>query len=77
MLFRTNKTCSKALCALRDSLYKIIWDANKLKPLEVDSKISSIYKRKITDLNNNIEMWKYDNLKTMFRNDKSNLEPIK
>ena len=67
----------KALCALRDSITYFIWDANETKPLEFDSRISLIYKRKINDLNNNIKMWRYDNLKIVFRNDKSNLEPIK
>ncbi len=68
----------KALSALRDSLCKIISDANKMKQLaDVETKPNLFYKQQIKELNNNIEMWKYDNLKTMYKNDKSNLEPIK
>ncbi len=66
------------MSALRDSLYKIISDANKVKSSDhVNSKNYSIYKRRIDDFNAFMEMWKYDNLKTLFKNDKSNLEPIK
>lgn len=66
----------RALFALRDSLYKIALDANKSSE-RYASKSCQAYKRRISDFNANIEMWKYDNLKTLFRNDKSNREPIK
>lgn len=62
----------RALAALRDSLYKIISDANKSK---FSDRID--YKRRIEDFNAYMEMWKYDNLKTLIKNDKYNLEPIK
>lgn len=40
-------------------------------------KAYSVYKKRIDDFNAFMEMWKYDNLKTLFKNDKYNLEPIK
>ena len=59
-------------------MYKIISDANKLKKSDRnDLKTYSIYKKRIDDFNAFMEMWKYDNLKTLFKNDKYNLEPIK
>lgn len=63
----------RSLAALRDSLYKIISDANKSK----HSLDRTDYKSRIEDFNAYMEMWKYDNLKTLIKNDKYNLEPIK
>ncbi len=51
---------------MRESLYKIAADAKQKTP----------YKKRKDYFNNNIEVWKYDNLKTDRKNDKLNRKPI-
>ncbi len=71
------------MSALRESFDKIVDKVhhNKTKLSDNEKQISSLsshhYKRIIDDLNNNIETFKYDDLKIGNKNDKSNLEPIK
>ncbi|CAF0707658.1 unnamed protein product [Brachionus calyciflorus] len=67
----------RALSALKDSLFLILNDVNKIDKNNSNG-YSSIIKRKLNDFNNLISTWKYDSIKkAKSRFDKSNLEPIK
>lgn len=78
-------TLKQALSALKDSLFKIIHDLNKLDSSgkEIMSAIavpneSSIVRKKLNDFNNYMDTWKYDFIKNIkHRFDKFNLEPVK
>ncbi len=59
----------RALLAFEESLDKMVSEAHKL---HLDEK--QAYNKSINDF---IETWKYDNLKVLRNNDKSNREPIK
>ena len=67
------------MTALKDSLYKILSDINKIEQhSSLDLGQSSIIRRKLSDLNSLIESWKYDFIKnTKNRYDKATLLPIK
>ncbi len=67
----------KALCALKDSITKIISDIYKLGE-ESEMNQGFLVKRKLNEFNVLLETWKYDFIKNMkTRYDKSNLEPLK
>ena len=68
----------KSLTALKDSLYKILSDTNKVDQNSLEKGQSSIIRRKLNDLNSLIETWKYDFIKnTKNRFDKTTLLPLK
>lgn len=70
------------MSALKDSLYKILNDLNKIESAQKEqidlSTYSSIIKRKLNEINNFIDTWKYDLIKNnKNRSDRLNLAPVK
>lgn len=87
LIFNFSKI-QKALSALKDSLYKIIHDLNKIdssKELLSAPSVatatfneSALVRKKLNEFNNYMDTWKYDFIKNIkHRFDKFNLEPVK
>ena len=68
----------KALSALRESLYKILNETNKIDSSMSDLHYGSIIRKKLNTLNNYLDTWKYDFIKNVkSKYDKAKLQPIR